>query len=100
MRSLVEFLSGACDFCIHARRTNRGYWYCTCHENDYFPEAEWDEDEDDSSECPSYDPDPDAIDEDDCAYDEPEQDDEYSRMFDKDCDPDEDMSGESTYRSY
>ncbi len=53
---------GACDCCLHARQTRNGYWYCTCHEDDYFPDADW---EDEGSVCPSYDPDPDCFDDDD-----------------------------------
>ena len=54
----ADWLSQACDCCIHARRNRKGYWYCTCHRDDYFPDAPWD---DDDSECTSYEPDPDAF---------------------------------------
>ncbi|MCQ2259564.1 MAG: hypothetical protein MJZ41_16495 [Bacteroidaceae bacterium] len=59
MGYVSDWLSGACNCCTHARQKRNGDWWCTCHEDDYFPDAAWDEDD---SECPSYDADEDAID--------------------------------------
>lgn len=62
MGYISDYLDGACDCCIHARENRNGDFYCTCHQDDYFPAAAWD---DDDSECPSYKPDPDCFDNDD-----------------------------------
>lgn len=63
MSNLADWLSGACDCCRHAKQNRRGLWYCTCHEDDYFPEADWTGE--DEAECGSFDWDPDCYDDDD-----------------------------------
>ena len=104
MKKLAEELLGACAFCMHSHDTEEGYWFCAKRRYKYFPEAEWDPDEDDTSECPSYEPDPersggDDFEDDDweCDNDDPV---ESCPFFDKDCDLDEDCSGEAIFRSY
>ena len=117
MKNLAEELLGACNFCMHSICNEDGYWYCRKRRYKYFPEAEWNQDEGDTSECPSYEPDPKAFGDDDfgdddfgdddfgdddfevddCEYDNDEPEDGY-KFFDEDCDPDDDMSGESIYR--
>jgi hypothetical protein len=104
MKKLAEELLGACYYCMHSHDTEEGYWFCAKRRYKYFPEAEWDPDEDDTSECPSYEPDPELSGDDDsedddweCDDGEPEED--YT-IFDKGCDPDEDMSGEAIFRGY
>ena len=53
-----EMLYGACNFCIHAQKTKKGYWYCTCNQ-DVFPDAPLDIDDDlKPSSCTSYKRDP------------------------------------------
>lgn len=54
-----DYLEGACNCCIHVGDNDKGDYYCTCHEDNYFPTAAWD---DDDSECPSYKPNPDCFD--------------------------------------
>ena len=51
---------GACDCCLRARQNRNGYWYCTSHQDDYFPDAEVDEEEDGwmTSTCHSFKADP------------------------------------------
>lgn len=111
MKKLAEELLGACAFCMHSHDTEEGYWFCAKRRYKYFPEAEWDPDEDDTSECPSYEPDPELSGDDDfeddedgfedddweCDNDEPVDDD---TIFDEDCDPDEDRSGGAIFRGY
>lgn len=91
---------------MHSLSNEDGYWYCRKRRYKYFPEAEWNQDEGDTSECPSYEPDPKAFgddyfgddysEDDDCEYGNDEPEDGY-KFFDEDCDPDDDMSGESIY---
>jgi len=54
---------GACDCCLRARQNRNGYWYCTSHQDDYFPDAPWDGDDEyePTSSCPSFKPDPDCF---------------------------------------
>lgn len=98
MKKLAEELLGACYYCMHSHDTEEGYWFCAKRRYKYFPEAEWIQDESDSSECSSYEPDLDLDDDyDDCDNDDSV---ESCPFFDKDCDPDEDMSGEAIFRGY
>ena len=46
---------------MHSHDTEEGYWFCAKRRYKYLPEAEWDPDEDDTSECPSYEPDPELL---------------------------------------
>ena len=61
MRYYEDYVEYACDCCIHAKQTKKG-WYCSCDEDDYFPSAYWSQDDEDGdSECPSYEEDPDCV---------------------------------------
>ena len=65
----ADDLSGACDYCLRARQTRKGYWYCTSNQEDYFPDAPWDgDDEYEPTSCPSFKPDPDCYDDDDWIW--------------------------------
>ena len=106
MKKLAEELLGACAFCMHSHDTEEGYWFCAKRRYKYFPEAEWDPDKDDTSECPSYEPDPELSWDDDFEDDEDEFEGDneesvgFPPLFDDGCDPDEDMSGEAIFRGY
>lgn len=65
MGYVSDWVSGACDCCKFCRENRKGDYYCSKHEDDYFPDAEWD---DDDSECPSYREDPDLKNDDDWDY--------------------------------
>ena len=55
MRYLSDHVDYACECCERARQKKNGMWYCTVN-SDYFPNAYWAE-EDDESECPRFEPD-------------------------------------------
>ena len=74
-----DYVEGACDCCKRARWSDNkgGFWYCTAHQDDYFPDAPWDgEDEFEPTSCPSFSPDPDCYDEDDWVWDNDDDDDD------------------------
>lgn len=60
---------GACDCCLRARQDRKGDWYCSSHQDDYFPDAPWDgDDEYEPTSCPSFKPDPDCYDDEDWVW--------------------------------
>ena len=53
MANLAEELQLACNYCERACQDEDGYWFCVDDEND-FPCADWDSEEEDESECSSF----------------------------------------------
>lgn len=57
-----DYVEAACNCCLHAHQDKNGYWYCSSHKDNYFPDAPWDgEDEFSPTSCPSFKPDKGAI---------------------------------------
>ena len=66
-----DYVEGACDCCLRARWSDNkgGFWYCSAHQDDYFPDAPWDGDDDfEPTSCPSFRPDPDCYDPEDWVW--------------------------------
>lgn len=69
MGNVSDDLDRACDYCLHAKQKRNGDWFCSCHRDDYFPEAPWDGEDDYSpTSCDSFDPDRDCHEDEDWIW--------------------------------